>query len=171
MKFAPLAPNWKTAYDDIVAALPEAAQQVYGERLKALVLFGSVARGTQRPDSDIDLLLVVEPLPARRMARIIEFEGVEDLLQPQSQAARAKSVYAEFSPLIRTPVELEAGSFAFLDIPTEGRFLYDPNGIARDYFDRLAVRLKAQGAQRRLIDGSPYWVLKPGARPGEPIPI
>lgn len=171
MNFAPLSPDWKTAYDDLVAVLSPVARQVYGPRLKALVLFGSVARGTQRPDSDIDLLLVAEPLPARRMARIVEFEAVEDLLSPQTRAAWEKGVHAELSPLIRTPAELEVGSFAFLDIPTEGRFLFDPDGLARDYFDRLAARLQAQGAERHFIDGSPYWVLKPDARPGEPIPI
>ncbi len=171
MDFVPLASDWKSAYDEIVAALPAAALQVYGQRLKALVLFGSVARGVQRPDSDIDLLLVAEPLPERRTARIIEFEAVEDALRPQTEAARAKGVHGEYSPLIRTPAELEAGSFAFLDIPTEGRYLFDPTGIARDYFDRLAARLKAQGAERRFIDGSPYWILKPDAQPGEPIPI
>jgi len=171
MKFAPLATDWKTAYDDIVAALPGAALRTYGERLKALVLFGSVARGTQRPDSDIDLLLVAEPLPDRRMARIIEFEALEEAMRPHSVAASAKGVHTGFSPLIRTPAELEAGSFAFLDIPAEGRFLFDPEGIACDYFARLAQRLCAQGAERRFIDGSPYWILKPSAKPGEPIPI
>lgn len=165
------APDWKSAYDRIVAALPEAAKRCYGDRLKALVLFGSVARGTQRPDSDIDLLLIVEPLPANRMARIVEFESVEEILAPQRKAAVERGVHAEFSPLIRTPAELEAGSFAFLDIPAEGRFLHDPAGIAQDYFQRLAARLAAQGAERHSIDGSPYWLLKPSARPGEPIPI
>lgn len=164
-------PDWKTAFDAIVAALPDAARAVYGERLKALVLFGSVARGTQRPDSDIDLLLIADPLPASRMARNIEFEGVEAILAPQRREAMRRGVYAEFSPLIRTPAEMEVGSFVFLDIPAEGRFLYDPQDIARGYFDRLAARLKTQGAERREIDGSPYWLLKPSAKPGEPIPL
>lgn len=171
MKFPPLAPDWKTAYADLVAALPAATQGVYGERLKAVVLFGSVARGTQHPDSDIDLLLVAAPLPTGSRARFLEFDAIEAVLAPLVRTARDKGVHVEFSPLIRTPEELEAGSFAFLDIPTEGCFLFDPEGLARDYFDRLAARLKAQGAERRFIDGSPYWVLKPSAKPGEPIPI
>ncbi|WP_211230099.1 nucleotidyltransferase family protein [Desulfovirgula thermocuniculi] len=41
----------------------EAAQEVYGNRLVSLAVFGSVGRGTPRPDSDIDLLLVAESLP------------------------------------------------------------------------------------------------------------
>ena len=32
-----------------------------GPKLKRMILFGSRARGTERPDSDYDLLLVVSP--------------------------------------------------------------------------------------------------------------
>lgn len=35
----------------------------YGERLHAVVLFGSEVRGDARPDSDIDVLTVLETLP------------------------------------------------------------------------------------------------------------
>ena len=32
------------------------AVQSYGDQIQSITLFGSVARGTDRPDSDIDLL-------------------------------------------------------------------------------------------------------------------
>jgi len=38
----------------------EALQRMYGPRLKRVILFGSYARGDARPDSDIDLLVVLE---------------------------------------------------------------------------------------------------------------
>jgi predicted nucleotidyltransferase len=36
------------------------ASQAYGDRIKSITLFGSVAKGTTRSDSDIDLLVVVD---------------------------------------------------------------------------------------------------------------
>jgi len=33
--------------------------RIYGERLKAIYLYGSYARGEARPDSDVDVLLVI----------------------------------------------------------------------------------------------------------------
>ncbi|WP_287491402.1 nucleotidyltransferase domain-containing protein [Methanothrix sp.] len=36
------------------------AVQSYGDQIQSITLFGSVARGTDRPDSDIDLLVVVD---------------------------------------------------------------------------------------------------------------
>ena len=53
----------------------------YGERLISVVLFGSVARETQRFDSDIDLLIIALGLPSGRMKRVKEFSIVEDHLE------------------------------------------------------------------------------------------
>lgn len=42
--------------------LKERLSAAYGDRLRAVVLFGSEARGNARPDSDIDVLAVLETL-------------------------------------------------------------------------------------------------------------
>ncbi len=36
------------------------ASKAYGDRIHGITLFGSVARGTARPDSDIELLIVID---------------------------------------------------------------------------------------------------------------
>lgn len=51
---------------EIFAGITSACRERYGNRLISLAVFGSVGRGTARPDSDIDLLIIVEQLPARR---------------------------------------------------------------------------------------------------------
>jgi predicted nucleotidyltransferase len=38
----------------------DALRRMYGPRLKRVILFGSYARGDARPDSDIDVLVVLE---------------------------------------------------------------------------------------------------------------
>lgn len=52
-------PEWRAALDDFVAAV----KAEYGERLKAVVLYGSRARGQARPDSDVDVLVVLRNTP------------------------------------------------------------------------------------------------------------
>jgi len=44
---------------DILIALREELQSTLGSRLEAIYLYGSRARGEARPDSDIDILIVV----------------------------------------------------------------------------------------------------------------
>lgn len=44
----------------IIAQLRQALERMYGEQLVKIVLFGSQARGDARPDSDIDILIVLE---------------------------------------------------------------------------------------------------------------
>lgn len=40
--------------------LAESLQYVYGDKLKTVVLYGSVARGTQTDDSDIDIMILID---------------------------------------------------------------------------------------------------------------
>jgi predicted nucleotidyltransferase len=72
----------KDKFDHLLAEVLKAAQDHYGGRLVTLAVFGSVARGTQRFDSDIDLVLICDSLPAGRIRRMEEFKLVEDRLEP-----------------------------------------------------------------------------------------
>lgn len=43
--------------EEVLRILHEHEAELYAQGVKALYLFGSVARGDQRPDSDVDLLV------------------------------------------------------------------------------------------------------------------
>jgi predicted nucleotidyltransferase len=159
----------KERFERIVEAAVEACREVYRERLVALALFGSVARGTMRPDSDIGLLEIVEPLPAGRRARLLEFEQVERRVAPVLSEARRAQVHTVLSPVLKTPEELRAGSFLHLDLPEEERLLWDPAGTLRGYLDDLRARLEAMGARRVGSGSGAYWILKPDYRWGDRI--
>lgn len=40
--------------------LAKSLQHVYGDKLKTVILYGSVARGTQTDDSDIDIMILID---------------------------------------------------------------------------------------------------------------
>lgn len=44
----------------ILSELAELLYQVYKDKLKAVILYGSVARGTQTKESDIDIMVLVD---------------------------------------------------------------------------------------------------------------
>lgn len=162
---------YREAFDRIIEALPAACQAVYGERLKSLALFGSVARGTMRPDSDIDVFLVIEPLSENIIDRRREFEGVEERLSELFAEARRVGVHTFLAPVIKTPAEMRQGSFLHLDLTDQARILYDPQSVLRSYLDDLAARLKAMGARRVYKGGGYYWVLKPDYKWGDKIEL
>ena len=64
------------AFENLVQAVRDKSVAVYGEKLISFVVFGSVGRRVMRPDSDIDFLLVVDPLPRGRLRRVEEFESL-----------------------------------------------------------------------------------------------
>jgi predicted nucleotidyltransferase len=79
---------------------------------------------TARPDSDIDLLLVVRDLPIGRMARVWEFSAVETALDIKG--------HLELSPVFKTPEEIADGSPLLLDMVEDARVLFD----REDFFKR-----------------------------------
>ena len=45
---------------EILKKYVEDVHKIYGEKLKTIILYGSYARGDFRPDSDIDLMILVD---------------------------------------------------------------------------------------------------------------
>ncbi|RJQ07210.1 MAG: nucleotidyltransferase domain-containing protein [Bacillota bacterium] len=69
----------------------------------AAAVFGSVARRTPGPDSDVDLLVVAEPLPDGRIPRVAEFRPVEDELASRLSTMKEQGIRTRLSPVFRTP--------------------------------------------------------------------
>lgn len=50
----------ETKIDELLAKLRHGLEQLYGARLAGVYLFGSFARGEATPDSDVDILIVLD---------------------------------------------------------------------------------------------------------------
>jgi predicted nucleotidyltransferase len=145
-------------------AVASRVREHYGVRLVSLVVFGSRGRGTARPDSDLDLLIVADRLPAGRMARVAEFAAVETLLV----ADGALGIGAvQCSPVFKSRDEATAGSPLFLDMVDDGQILYDRDGFFANVLERLRARLATLGARRIWRGNAWFWDLKPDYVPGE----
>lgn len=145
--------------------------RTFGEDfLLSMALFGSVARGEAKPDSDIDLLIVhkeVDFNPMRRFVALLmelrkskEFRRLERIgLSPDPY------------PIFMREDELWDRPLILLDILDHGIIIYD-RGILSRRLDALKGKLEELGARKVILeDGSWYWDLKPDWKPGEVIEL
>jgi hypothetical protein len=147
--------------DQLLKRLTGLSKERYGERLISLAVFGSVGRGTPRPDSDVDFLLIARDLPVGRIARMQEFAAIETALVATIKGR------VELSPIFKTPQEIANGSPLFLDMVEDARLLFDRDDFFKNTLENLRGRLQRSGARRIWQGNAWYWDLKPDYVQGE----
>lgn len=158
-------------YGKLIEKLAEALKRRYGDRFISLVVFGSVARGEARRDSDIDLLLIIDSIPKGRLERQKEFMEVEREMQDYLDELLDEGYFVDFSPIIKTPEEALRISPLYLDIVEDGIVVYDKDGFFRKILEKVRKKLRELGSRRVRMGKKWYWILKPDYRFGEVIQI
>ena len=161
-----LSPTWKALADRVVAEYRAAV----GDDLVAIALFGSVARGQARPDSDLDLYLVTRR-SSLGDARLHGMWGRIDA-SPEFQALTRAGYRPTLSPVPHTVDDLARHPWILLDITHHGVILYDPESVLERELDAVRRRMAELGSTRvELPDGTWFWDLKPDWRPGEVVDL
>jgi hypothetical protein len=166
MSASPLSREWSALAARVVAEYRTAI----GDDLVAIALFGSVARGQARPNSDLDLYVVTRRSilgDARLHAMWSRIDGSREyqVLVAAGYRPTPSSVPHTVGDLVRHP-------WLLLDIAHHGIVLYDPESVLARELDAVRRRMAELGSQRiELPDGSWYWDLKPDWQPGEVVDL
>lgn len=124
--------------DQLAGRVVEALANGLPDRLIAVVLFGSRARGEASGTSDWDLLVIAEGLPPKAFDRSLY---LKEFLPSQCRGS--------ISILAKTPEQFHgAVSSLFLDIALDGQILYDPRGFASELLHGLRRRIQQLGLRR-----------------------
>lgn len=158
-------------YKSLLKSLMELLHKSLRDNLVSVVVYGSVARGSARKDSDIDILIVAENLPKSRMERQRMFLEIESSLEPLINELWDRGFYVDFSPLILSREEASKIRPIYLDMVEDAIILYDKEGFFGNILERLKRRLKELGARREWIGNKWYWILKPNIKFGEVVEI
>ncbi|ADB86229.1 nucleotidyltransferase domain-containing protein [Saccharolobus islandicus] len=148
--------------------LVDAFLKVYGDDLIYLVLFGSYARGEQRRDSDIDLLVVLKEIKNRYevMRKFLLAEDIlENTLYPR---LREKGFEPYISPIIYDVQTATRFCPLYIMMVFEARILYDREGVMTKTLEKIRRRLEELGAKREKF-GRGYVVTLTKVKPGEVV--
>lgn len=110
-----------------------------------IILFGSTARGEQKPSSDIDLLVVMPKSTLINRTLYYQWDKefqFNDKISPQ---------------FVHLPTRSEIGSI-WLECSIDGEILYDPKGDIKRSM-QIIRQLISQGVyQQKISHGHSYWV-------------
>lgn len=158
-------------YRTLISRLLEELLKLVNSRLKSLVVYGSVARGDYRRDSDVDLLVVIDGLPRSRFERLRLFSEAEARLEELLERLLDEGYAVSLSPVIKTPEEASRFSPLYLDMIEEAVVVYDENSFFENILVKLREKLEQLGAERVRIGRKWYWRLKKNYRFGDVISI
>jgi len=161
----------KEPYATLLNNMVKIMKEEFKDDLISVVLYGSVARGDNRNDSDVDLLIIIKNLPKDSMLKRIRlFETkVEDKLNLDE--FWKNGYYISLSPILKTPEEAEKISPLYLDMVYDAIILYDKNQFFTKILQKLKERFKELGAERVRIGKKWYWVLKKDSKFGDTVEL
>ena len=147
----------KEPYNSIIHKLLKLLKEKFGEDLISLAIYGSVARGDNKRDSDIDLFIVVKNLPPTTIERIRIFDSLELLLEEDIKEMFSKGYYVSFSPIMKTPEEAMRFSPLYMDITEDAVLIYDKENFLQNLLQRIRKKLNELGYERIWLGKKWYW--------------
>ncbi|BAK54828.1 hypothetical protein STK_25830 [Sulfurisphaera tokodaii str. 7] len=156
-------------YKSLLEKLTNLLLQEFGDKLISVVVYGSVARGDNRKDSDIDLLLVIKDLPRTLTERIMLFVKVESKMESEIERLMDEGYYVTFSPIIKTPEEAVKFSPLYMDMTEDAIILYDKDNFFGRVLDETREKLQKLGFERVWLSKKIWYWRKKDYKPGEII--
>jgi len=140
--------------------------------LTSFAIYGSVARGTAKKNSDIDVLLVSESFQGSLGSRLEWLCELEESLQDEINWLSEQGIHTHLSYYPLRKEEAELIPLLFLDMTEEAIILYDKGRFLESLLLELKSKLIKRGVRRIFIDDEHwYWDLKPDYKFGELIEV
>jgi len=138
--------------------------------LASFIVYGSVARGTAKNESDVDVLLVSGDFVGSVGSRIEKLCKIEDLIRDELDWLRFRGIHTGFSFYPFRREEIESLPLILLDLTEDAIIIVDRENYSENLLTKLKARLISTNAKRVFPNQDEwYWDLKPDLMVGEAI--
>ena len=152
----------------MIPIITECVREVFQKSLVSLALFGSVARGDHKIESDIDIFITIEDNPKSRSERSnLLLNHLLPLYQERAEKLYPGIVHPELHTVLRDKEQVMEGGFLYLDLVSEAKILLDREGFFQTHLNIFAKKMKEWGSQKFIESDGYYWIVKPGLGIGE----
>ncbi len=142
-----------------------------GYNIKAYAVYGSVARGTARDYSDIDILIISDDFKGSISSRLDQLYEYIKSVRDEIIWLQKHGIHTNLSIYPLTSREANEIPILFLDIAYEAKVVYD-DGFLNRLLNIIRGKLSMIGAKKIILeDGRWYWDLKPDYKPYDVIEI
>jgi predicted nucleotidyltransferase len=139
------------SYDDFLKIIKSSP---FFKDIKAIILFGSVAKGIENESSDCDILLVMsDKIKISRSLYTIWDNEIENKITPEMSMGK------EISPhFVSLPKEVSDAHSLWLEVAISGILLWRKDLEIEFFLQNIRSNIANGNLKRKLTYGQPYWI-------------
>lgn len=158
-------------YKELLGDFINIVKNTLGDQVISIILYGSVARGTAKTDSDVDLLLILKEAAPQYWKRLQPFFSIlKEMKKQQSwEKLENQGITPSLNLLLLSLEEAKENRYLYMDMIEEAVILVDTDGFFQGRLESFRQRLEHLGARKVKREGDWFWELKPDLKPEEKI--
>jgi len=128
------------------------------DNLLSLGIFGSVARGEAKKDSDIDLFIIVNELNMSLLERTKYLLNIKrkDSIKKELEFLSIYEIHPRLNFFLRQKNELTLNFFT-IDISFDIKTVYD-KGILRTFLEKIQRKIEEKDIKRKYLENGKYYL-------------